>query len=125
MGLNEGSPVFKTRLNFNFPSFIRFQICLLKERVHGNLKTYNNIESYPFTLLIGFICFKKCFMLSYSISGQNLVHIQLSILIQPEICNDTPRVSTGLYSLKTCYRTLNVSIQTPGCAPYFGWNGCC
>ena len=62
-----------------------------KERVHKNKKTSENIESYPLILPSGFILTKNVFINSYSISGQNMVHIQGSVSTHPVVCNNTSR----------------------------------
>jgi hypothetical protein len=126
----------------------------IKERVHKNKKTSENIESYPLILPSGFILTKNVFINSYSISGQiwctsrGLYQpIQWSVTTHPGVCNNTSRVcnSTSAVSIlrnadsgcvvtdsgcvvtdswMCCYRFLDGLIQTPGCAPYFG-RRCC
>ena len=119
----------------------------IKERVHENKKTSDNIEAYPLILPSGFILTKNVFINSYSISGQNMVRIQGSVSTHPGICNNTSRVCNNTSAVcipqntdcgcgvtdsgcvvtdpwMCCYRPLDGLIQTPGCAPYFG-RKCC
>ena len=120
---------------------------IIKERVHKNSITSDKIESYLLIQPIGFILNTNFFVNSYSSSGQNMVHIQGSAAAHPGVCSNTSRVcnttsgvcipqntdcgcgvtDSGCVTTDPwmgCYRFLDVSIQTPGCAPYFGWNFC-
>ena len=91
--------------------------------------------SYLLMRPIGFILSKTFFINSYSSSGQNMVHIQGSVSTHPVICNNPSRVcNTASHPQSVfwgcrpqmcryrcrmvCYRSMDGSIQTPGCAPY-------
>ena len=85
----------------------QFYCCtfILKESVHENLKTSDNIEWYPLMQPIDFFFGKNFFTNSYSSSGQNMVHIRGSVTTHPLICNNPSRVCSNPSGVCTLQNT--------------------